>query len=76
MRDMQYEKMHFQLYEEDIYALLKKDELFQDYTMEQLVLDLDALVNWKNLTPIRDPGRKIVLTKCSEYVTITYIVCL
>ena len=25
--------------------------------MDQLVLDLNALVKWKNLTPIQDPGR-------------------
>lgn len=54
---MEYEKMHFQLYKEDVFAFLKKDEMFRDYTMEQLVLDLDALVKWKNLTPIQDPGR-------------------
>ncbi len=25
--------------------------------MEQLVQDLEALVKWKNLTPIQDPGK-------------------
>lgn len=53
----EYEKMNFQLYKEDIFQLLKKDELFETYSMEQLVGDLDALVKWKNLTPIQDPGR-------------------
>ena len=53
----EYEKMNFKIYKEDIFQLLKKDELFRDYTMEQLVLDLDMLVKWKNLTPIQDPGR-------------------
>ena len=53
----EYEKMNFQLYKEDIFHLLKKDEEFANYPMEQLVLDLDALVKWKNLTPIQDPGR-------------------
>mgnify|MGYP004484362317 FL=1 len=53
----EYEKMNFKMYKEDIFQLLKKDELFRDYTMEQLVLDLDMLVKWKNLTPIQDPGR-------------------
>ena len=51
------EKMNFQLYKEDVLELLKKEEQFSDYTMEQLVLDLEALVKWKNLTPIQDPGR-------------------
>lgn len=53
----EYEKMHFQLYKEDVYALLKEESEFSDYTMNQLELDLDALVKWKNLTPIQDPGR-------------------
>lgn len=53
----EYEKMNFQLYKEDIFQLLKKEGTFDNYTMEQLMLDLDALVKWKNLTPIQDPGR-------------------
>lgn len=53
----EYEKMNFQLYKEDIFELVKKDPLFETYTMDQLVLELNALVKWKNLTPIQDPGR-------------------
>lgn len=53
----EYEKMHFQIYKEDIFRLLKQDETFTEYTMEQLMTDLEALVKWKNLTPIQDPGR-------------------
>ena len=53
----EYEKMHFQLYKEDVFRLLKEDEAFDMYSMEQLVLDLEALVRWKNLTPIQDPGK-------------------
>ena len=53
----EYEKMHFQLYKEDVFWLIRQDNFFTDYTMEQLVLDLEALVKWKNLTPIQDPGR-------------------
>lgn len=46
---LEYEKMNFQLYKEDIFQLLKKEETFDNYTMEQLMLDLDALVKWKNV---------------------------
>lgn len=53
----EYEKMHFQLYKEDVYRLLKGDEEFEMYSMEQLVQDLEALVKWKNLTPLQDPGK-------------------
>lgn len=53
----EYEKMHFQLYKEDLFQLLGQDPAFADYSMEQLAADLEALVRWKNLTPIQDPGR-------------------
>ena len=53
----EYEKMHFQLYKEDVLKLVKQDEAFQNYSMEALIPDLEALVKWKNLTPIQDPGK-------------------
>ena len=53
----EYEKMHFQLYKEDIYQLIRQDSAYAAYSMEQLDQDLEALVKWKNLTPIQDPGR-------------------
>ncbi len=53
----EYEKMHFQLYKEDVLELLHQQEEFADYTMAQLVQDLDALVGWKNLTPLQDPRK-------------------
>ena len=31
----EYEKMHFQLYKEDIYRLLKTDSVFSDYTIKK-----------------------------------------
>lgn len=51
------EKMHFQLYKEDIFEMLKEYPEFEDYTMEQLKTDLNTLVDWKNLTPLQDPKR-------------------
>ena len=39
----EYEKMHFQLYKEDIYRLLKEDEAFEAYSMEQLVHTLERI---------------------------------
>ena len=53
----EYEKMRFQLYKEDIFELIRQEEEFRDYTMQELEQDLAALVKWKNLTPIQDPGR-------------------
>lgn len=54
---IEYEKMHFQLYKEDVLELLREYPEFLDYSMEQLKTDLEALVGWKNLTPIQDPKR-------------------
>ena len=54
---MEYEKMHFQLYKEDVLALLKEYPECADYSMEQLKLDLESLVGWKNLVPLQDPKR-------------------
>ncbi len=53
----EYEKMHFQLYKEDVLELLHQNPDFADYGMDQLKMDLEALIRWKNLTPIQDPGR-------------------
>ncbi len=53
----EYEKMHFQLYKEDVFEFIRNEPEYADYTIEKLNLDLDALVAWKNLTPIQDPGR-------------------
>ncbi|MGN1413926.1 MAG: TIGR02677 family protein [Anaerovoracaceae bacterium] len=53
----EYEKMHFQLYKEDVLERMREDELYADYSMDQLKLDLDALVNWKNLSTLQDPKR-------------------
>lgn len=53
----EYEKMHFQLYKEDVLELLKNYPGYEDYPMEQVKADLNMLVEWKNLTPIQDPKR-------------------
>lgn len=53
----EYEKMHFQMYKEELYELICRDGEFEDYSLEKLESDLEALVKWKNLTPIQDPGR-------------------
>ena len=78
----EYEKMHFQLYKEDIFQFLKEDDAFELYSMEQLVQDLEALVKWKNLTPIQDPGKVYTIADyknkqyrytMSEYAMATYL---
>lgn len=51
------EKMHFQLYKEDVFEILITYPGFENYTMDKLKADLSVLVEWKNLTPIQDPKR-------------------
>lgn len=53
----EYEKMNYQLYKEDVYHRLREDSEFSGYNMSQLEADLEALVKWKNLVPIQDPGK-------------------
>lgn len=50
----QYEKMKYWLFKEEIFAELKKYEAFQNYTLEQLKLDLEQLTLWNNVTAIAD----------------------
>lgn len=56
--------VHFLLYKEDVLELLREYPEVSDYSMEQLKTDLEALVGWKNLTPIQDPKR---VYKIAEY---------
>ena len=50
----QYEKMKYWLFKEEIFEELKKYEAFQNYTLEQLKLDLEQLTLWNNVTAIAD----------------------
>ena len=57
----EYEKVHFQLYIEEIMEIIKEKypDVFGDYDKETLKQDLDSLVGWKNLTPFQD-SKKII----------------
>ncbi len=67
---IEYEKMHFQLYKEDVLELLKEYPEFSDYNMEQLKVDLEALVGWKNLTPLQDPKRVYTIAEYKKSSTV------
>lgn len=67
---IEYEKMHFQLYKEDVLELLKEYPEFSDYNMEQLKADLEALVGWKNLTPLQDPKRVYTIAEYKKSSTV------
>ena len=54
---LEHQKMHYQMDRDTVLALLWGQSVFADYTPEQLTLDLQQLVKWKNLTPIQDPRK-------------------
>ena len=54
---LEHQKLHYQMDRDAVLALLWGQSVFADYTLEQLTLDLQQLVKWKNLTPIQDPRK-------------------
>lgn len=51
---LNYEKLKYWLYQEDIYEEMISHEYFRDYKLEQCQQDLAALTEWKNLVAIQD----------------------
>lgn len=51
---LQYEKLKYWMYQEEVYEELKEDSYFANYTIEQCQQDLAALAQWKNLVTIQD----------------------
>jgi len=51
---LQYEKLKYWLYQEEVYEEMAEDTYFSDYTQEQCQQDLAALVGWGNLLTIQD----------------------
>jgi len=54
---LQYEKIKYWLYKEEVFEELKKHPYFENYTMELCQQDLAALVEWGNLVPVQDTSR-------------------
>jgi len=54
---LQYEKMKYWMYKEEVLEELKQHDEFQNYTLDLLKQDLDVLVAWKNLVPLQDTSR-------------------
>lgn len=51
---LNYEKLKYWMYQEEVYEALKKNKYFSQYTIEQCQQDLTALASWKNLLTIQD----------------------
>ncbi len=54
---LEHQKMRYQMDRDGVLALLRAQPLFAQYSPDQLTLDLQQLVKWKNLTPIQDPRK-------------------
>ena len=54
---LNYEKLKYWMYQEEVYAELTEDPYFADYTMEQCQQDLETLSAWGNLATIQDTRR-------------------
>ncbi len=52
-----YEKLKYWMYQEEVYDELVQDPYFASYTMEQCQQDLAALKEWGNLATIQDTRR-------------------
>lgn len=53
----QYNKFNYWLYKEDVYEALKSYDLFNDYTLEQCIQDLESLKQWKSLNAVQDTSK-------------------
>lgn len=54
---MQYDKLKYKLYQEDVYEAMQQTGLFEDYRIEQCRQDLDMLTEWRNLEAYQDTRR-------------------
>ncbi|MCI5585621.1 MAG: TIGR02677 family protein [Lachnospiraceae bacterium] len=58
---LNYEKLKYWMYQENVYEELTEDPYFSTYTMEQCQQDLSALVSWGNLATIQDTRKVATL---------------
>lgn len=63
---LNYEKLKYWMYQEEVYEELTEDAYFADYTMEQCQQDLSALKEWGNLATIQDT-RKVTSIEALRY---------
>ena len=59
----EYEKIKYMLHREDVFNMMKKTNLFNDYTEELCQSDLDSLVEWGNLVAMQDSSKVTTLAE-------------
>lgn len=57
----EYEKINYWLYKEDIYSMMTNTSMFENYSMEQCLSDLNSLVEWGNLTAMQDTSKVMTI---------------
>lgn len=72
----EYQRLNYWLKSEEIYEGLMTWGLFEQYTLEQCQVDLEQLVEWRNLTSRHDGGKSITveeyLRKKFQYLLTPY----
>ncbi|WP_407314258.1 TIGR02677 family protein [Desulfosporosinus sp. SB140] len=72
----QYQRLNYWLKPEQVYHGLMTWDLLKNYTLEQCQIDLEQLVEWRNLTSRHDGGRAVTveeyLRKKSQYLITPY----
>lgn len=53
----EHENIHYWLYKEHVYQMMKQYDIFKDYTMEKCQSDLESLKSWGNLVALQDSTR-------------------
>ena len=54
---LEYEKIHYWLHKEDIFEEIRRIPGYASYTLDLCQQDLQALVNWGNLTALQDSNK-------------------
>lgn len=54
---LQYEKIKYWMYKEEVFEELRQSTIFSSYTIEMCQQDLESLVAWGNLVPVQDTSR-------------------
>ncbi|TDW16532.1 uncharacterized protein (TIGR02677 family) [Breznakia blatticola] len=53
----EYESIQYWLFKEDVYEMMMDTGFFKDYTIEKCQSDLEALIEWGNLSAIQDTSK-------------------
>lgn len=58
---LEYEKMNYWLYKEDVFGELSIHEEFAGYNMDMCKQDLESLSEWGNIVPVQDTSKALTI---------------